>query len=105
MHSPSIPSLLWQTISFGLLSGLANAQSDPTPRSGNTYGGNYLATIRDSDIVAAAFPEVEGIELLSPYFTKPETRQAGFENGTQGPTDDIELGVDRSPLSNSCFGH
>lgn len=105
MHTSSIPSLLWHAVSLGLLNGLANAQSDPTPRSGSTYGGNYLATIRDSDIVASAFPEVEGIELLSPYFNKPETRQAGFENGTQGPTNDVELGIDRIPFSNSCFGH
>lgn len=85
--------MLLQAISLSILSGIVTAQSDPAPRSGNTYGGNWLETIRDSDVVASAFPDVEGIDLLSPYFTKPETRLPGFENGTQGPTDDSELGA------------
>jgi hypothetical protein len=77
---------------LGFLVACVSAQSDPTPRSGSTYGGNYLQTIRDSDVVSTAFQDVEGIELLSPFFTKPESIQEGFANGTQGPTDDSELG-------------
>lgn len=57
-----------------------------------TYGDDYLTTSKDSDIVAAAFPDVEGIELIAPAFTKPESLPAGWSNGTEGPTDLFELG-------------
>ncbi|KAI5362797.1 putative peptidase M14, carboxypeptidase A [Septoria linicola] len=56
-----------------------------------TYGDNYLETIKDSDVVASAFPEVEGIELLAPAFTKLETLPEGWSNGTEGPTELFEL--------------
>lgn len=57
-----------------------------------TYGENYLTASRDSETVSRAFPEVEGIELLSPAFTNPDTLPNGWRNGTEGPTSDTELG-------------
>lgn len=57
-----------------------------------TYGENQRGTIKDSDAVAQAFPEVEGIELLSPAFLRPESTPPGWSNGTDGPTDDAEMG-------------
>ena len=56
------------------------------------YGENQRGTRKDSDIVARAFPDVEGIELLSPAFLRPESTPEGWGNGTDGPTDDAEMG-------------
>lgn len=56
------------------------------------YGENQRGTIKDSDIVAQAFPDVEGIELLSPAFLRPDSTPLGWVNGTDGPTDDAEMG-------------
>lgn len=50
------------------------------------YGENQRGTIKDSEVVAQAFPNVEGIELLSPAFQRPETLPEGWTNGTEGPT-------------------
>jgi hypothetical protein len=60
------------------------------------YGENQRGTIKDSDVVAQAFPDVEGIELLSPAFQRPETLPPGWSNGTDGPTDDAEMGEESS---------
>lgn len=57
------------------------------------YGENQRGTIKDSDIVASAFPEIEGFELLSPAFLRNETLPPGWSNGTDGPTDDTEMGM------------
>lgn len=57
------------------------------------YGENQRGTIKDSDIVAQAFSDVEGIELLSPAFLRPESTPPGWTNGTDGPTDDAEMGA------------
>lgn len=57
------------------------------------YGNNERITTKDSDVVAEAFPEVEGIELLSPAFLRPESTPAGWENGTEGPTSLTEMGM------------
>ena len=57
------------------------------------YGKNYAPVRRDNESVAANFPDVPGIELLSPAFMQPDGIQAGFENGTNGPTNDAELGI------------
>ena len=57
------------------------------------YGNNERGTTKDSEAVAAAFPEVEGIELLSPAFLRPESTPAGWENGTEGPTSLTEMGM------------
>ncbi|EME80267.1 uncharacterized protein MYCFIDRAFT_31716 [Pseudocercospora fijiensis CIRAD86] len=56
-----------------------------------TYGDNYLTTIKDSDVVASAFPDIEGIDLIAPAFTNPATLPPGWANGTEGPTDLYEL--------------
>ncbi|KAL8365248.1 hypothetical protein RB595_004177 [Gaeumannomyces hyphopodioides] len=61
------------------------------PQSGLKFGENWLTTVRDSELVAKNFPDVEGIELLSPYFQNPESVNPGFANGTDGPTDDFQL--------------
>lgn len=58
----------------------------------STYGNNSLRVTKDSEIVASAFPEVEGVDLIAPAFTNPESLPAGWDNGTSGPTDLYELG-------------
>lgn len=62
------------------------------PQSGLKFGENWLTTVRDSELVAKNFQDVKGIELLSPYFQNPESVNPGFANGTDGPTDDFQLG-------------
>lgn len=57
------------------------------------YGNNERVTTKDSEAVAAAFPDVQGIELLSPAFLRPESTPAGWENGTEGPTSLTEMGM------------
>ena len=59
------------------------------------YGNNERVTTKDSAAVAEAFPEVEGIDLLSPAFLRPESTPPGWENGTQGPTSLAEMGMIR----------
>lgn len=59
------------------------------------YGNNERVTTKDSEAVSEAFPEVEGIELLSPAFLRPESTPPGWENGTQGPTSLAEMGMIR----------
>ncbi|OLN83713.1 Carboxypeptidase 2-like protein 3 [Colletotrichum chlorophyti] len=55
------------------------------------YGYNHVTVRKDSDVVAANFQDVEGVDLLSPAFLKPETKPGGFADGTKGPTDDDVL--------------
>ncbi|KAL4957398.1 hypothetical protein BDW69DRAFT_200979 [Aspergillus filifer] len=57
-----------------------------------TYGFNHVTVVKDSEIVAGAFENVDDIELLSPAFLEPDARLPGFTNGTQGPSsqDDME---------------
>ncbi|KAF4964313.1 hypothetical protein FSARC_7758 [Fusarium sarcochroum] len=50
-----------------------------------TYGENHVKVRKDSEIVAANFPDVD-IELLSPAFANPDKVPSGFANGTEGPT-------------------
>ncbi|RAQ76057.1 carboxypeptidase 2 [Aspergillus flavus] len=56
------------------------------------YGYNHVPLIKDTEIVAGAFENVNDIELLSPAFLTPNVRLPGFPNGTQGPSsqDDME---------------
>ncbi|KAK6070758.1 Carboxypeptidase 2-like protein 3 [Seiridium cupressi] len=54
------------------------------------YGHNHVAVSRDSDLVAANFPDVD-IKLSSPAFESPETVPSGFAEGLAGPTDDVTL--------------
>lgn len=56
------------------------------------YGNNERVTTKDSEAVAAAFPEIEGFELLSPAFLRPDSTPPGWENGTAGPTSLAEMG-------------
>ncbi|KAJ3548775.1 hypothetical protein NM208_g853 [Fusarium decemcellulare] len=65
------------------------AQSGGIQR-GLQYGENWAPTSKDSDLVAANFPDVN-ITLRSPAFLNPDKVPARFSNGTEGPTDDIEL--------------
>ncbi|KAI8312178.1 Carboxypeptidase 2 [Colletotrichum sp. SAR11_59] len=54
-----------ETASLGLLhAGLATAL---------TYASNQVEVIPDTEVVAANFPEVEGVELLSPAFANPDS--------------------------------
>ncbi|KAM0350995.1 hypothetical protein ACHAPU_002773 [Fusarium lateritium] len=71
-----------------LVSG-ARAQSGGI-QTGLRYGENWAPTVKDSDLVAANFPNVN-ITLRSPAFLNPDKVPARFSNGTEGPTDDIEL--------------
>ncbi|KAH7305950.1 hypothetical protein B0I35DRAFT_413738 [Stachybotrys elegans] len=54
------------------------------------YGENWAPTIKDSALVARNFPNVN-ITLRSPAFLNPEGVPARFSNGTEGPTDIVEL--------------
>ena len=76
---------------FAALMSTATAQSGGI-QTGLQYGENWTPTIKDSDLVAANFPDVN-ITLRSPAFLNPETVPARLANGTEGPTDDIELGT------------
>ncbi|KAJ0426667.1 Zn-dependent exopeptidase [Aspergillus carlsbadensis] len=62
-----------------------------------TYGYNHVSLRKDSETVAGAFQNVEGIQLLSPAFVTPDVRLPGFTNGTQGPSsqDDLEAFLER----------
>ncbi|KAM0186791.1 hypothetical protein ACHAPA_012261 [Fusarium lateritium] len=71
------------------LASVVTAQSGG-PQTGLRYGENWTPTIKDSRLVAANFPDVN-ITLRSPAFLNPEKVPARFVNGTEGPTDDIEL--------------
>ncbi|KAI1109285.1 carboxypeptidase [Nemania sp. NC0429] len=54
------------------------------------YGENHAPVERDEDVVAAHFPDTDGV-LLSPAFVNPEGVLDGFKHGTDGPTDDATL--------------
>ncbi|KAK7994650.1 hypothetical protein PG991_016238 [Apiospora marii] len=60
------------------------------PQSGLQYGENWLPTVKDSELVAQNFPDVD-IELLSPAFLDPQSVPSRFSNGTEGPTGHSEL--------------
>lgn len=65
-------------------------------QTGLQYGENWVPTVKDSDIVAANFPDVN-ITLLAPAFMDPSTVPERFKNGSEGPTDDMDLGEKMSP--------
>ncbi|KAL4968654.1 M14 family metallopeptidase [Aspergillus stella-maris] len=56
-----------------------------------TYGYNHVTVVKDSEIVAGAFDDVDDIELLSPAFLNPDALLPGFSNGTQGPSSQDEM--------------
>jgi hypothetical protein len=66
------------------------AQSGGIQR-GLQYGENWVPTTKDSDLVAANFPDVS-IALLAPAFLDPSTVPGRFANGSEGPTDLFDLG-------------
>lgn len=72
------------------LASVVTAQSGGI-QTGLRYGENWAPTIKDSSLVAANFPDVN-ITLRSPAFLNPERVPVRFANGSEGPTDDIELG-------------
>ncbi|KAI4678868.1 hypothetical protein J4E81_010596 [Alternaria sp. BMP 2799] len=55
------------------------------------YASNIRPVIIDAPQVAANFPDVDGIQLLSPAFINPENVPATFANGTSGPTPQRDL--------------
>ena len=58
----------------------------------DSYANNQIPTIVDSAQVAANFPAIEDVTLLSPAFVNLEGVPIGFENGTSGPTSQVTLG-------------
>jgi hypothetical protein len=79
-----ISKMLGQTILIGLAAtSAANAFQ---------YGYNHVTVRKDIPLVAANFKDVD-IDLYSPAFLDPESRQAGFKNGTQGPTSHEDMGM------------
>lgn len=87
----SVNNMVQRLYAFTALVSTVTAQSGGI-QTGLQYGENWTPTIKDSDLVAANFPDVN-ITLRSPAFLNPETVPARFANGTEGPTDDIELGT------------
>ncbi|KAF4340511.1 carboxypeptidase 2 [Fusarium beomiforme] len=65
------------------------------------YGYNHVTVRKDIPLVAANFKDVD-IDLYAPAFLEPESRQAGFKNGTQGPTshEDMEAYMERIASKN-----
>lgn len=63
----------------------------------DSYANNQSPTVVDSPEVAANFPDVDGVELLSPTFDNPAGVPPTFGNGTSGPTPQTTLGVSRIP--------
>lgn len=74
------------TASTGLLLGLTSVVSAVT------YGYNHVPVIKDTEIVAGAFEDVDDIKLLSPAFLTPNVRLPGFTNGTQGSSSQDDMG-------------
>lgn len=59
-------------------------------QTGLQYGENWVPTIKDSELVAANFQDVN-ITLLAPAFLDPSTVPARFSDGSEGPTDLLDL--------------
>lgn len=67
----------------------------------DSYANNQNPTAIDAPQVAANFPAIERVELLSPAFINPEGVPGTFANGTTGPTPQHTLGkYSNSNLSN-----
>ena len=54
------------------------------------YGNNHVPTRPDNELVVVNFPDPD-ITLLSPALMSPESVPSGFDNGTEGPTDDATM--------------
>ena len=72
--------------STGLTLGLASMASAVM------YGYNHVPLVKDTEIIAGAFENVNDIELLSPAFDTPNIRLPGFANGTQGSSSQDDMG-------------
>lgn len=78
-----------------VLSGLGLA----TPAIAQKAYADFQAPLeRDNDAVAANFPDIEDVELLSPSFLHPENIADGFANGTSTPLSQVDQGSS-SPLA------
>ncbi|KAH7309207.1 carboxypeptidase [Stachybotrys elegans] len=55
------------------------------------YAGNQRPLEKDQFPVTKAFPDLQGIRLLSPALISPGTVPSGFANNTAGPTDQSTL--------------
>ncbi|TLD06869.1 hypothetical protein PspLS_09962 [Pyricularia sp. CBS 133598] len=55
------------------------------------YADNQVPVVKDSEVVARLFPDLEDVEVLSPAFQKTATVPKAFSNGTSGPTPQFEL--------------
>lgn len=74
-----------RSVAVGLLqAGLISAQTK--------YADNQVPVSKDSELVSKLFPDVEGVELLSPAFANDETVPDGWTSGTSGPTSQDTLG-------------
>ncbi|KAI6765449.1 hypothetical protein HG530_006519 [Fusarium avenaceum] len=87
--SKMVHIMVQRVSAIAALASVVTAQSGGI-QTGLRYGENWAPTIKDSSLVAANFPDVN-ITLRSPAFLNPERVPARFSNGTEGPTDDIEL--------------
>jgi len=59
----------------------------------DSYANNQNAVVVDSPQVAANFPDIEGVELLSPAFFSNASLPPTWVNGTSGPTPQSTLGM------------
>lgn len=59
---------------------------------GSRYADNRRPAQKDSPQVAANFPDVEDVELLSPAFLDESSIPEGFADNQDGPTSQIILG-------------
>lgn len=76
---------IFKSVAVGLLqASLTSAQTK--------YADNQVPVSKDSELVSTLFPDVEGVELLSPAFANGDTVPDGWTNGTSGPTTQDTLG-------------
>jgi hypothetical protein len=71
-------------VGFGL-SGTVTAQ--------RAYADFQAPLERDNEAVSAKFPDIEGVELLSPSFLNPKNVADGFANGTSTPLSQVDQGM------------
>ncbi|EQB53217.1 carboxypeptidase [Colletotrichum gloeosporioides Cg-14] len=74
----------FRSLAVGLLqASLTSAQTK--------YADNQVPVSKDSELVSKLFPDVEGVELLSPAFANEDGVPDGWTNGTSGPTSQATL--------------
>lgn len=92
LHKRALVTMTSRLLVGAVFASAVLAQSGGIQR-GLQYGENWVTTTKDSDLVAANFPDVN-ITLLAPAFLDPSTVPARFANGSEGPTDLFDLGKD-----------